>query len=183
MNIEFKRVTKNLPEYKRIKQLYFSAFPAEERAPFFLMTKRTKRKDVDFLAIYNDKKWVGFIYIINHLDLSYVFYFALNDNERGKGIGSAVLEKIKELYNGRRFFLALETLDKTADNYAQRISRSNFYQKNGLNKLNIAIKEGNVVYDAMGFGGEVKPKEYTEMMLNYTGFFFSKLYKIEMYEK
>ena len=62
------------------------------------------------------------------------------------------------------FFLALEQLDKNADNYAQRVSRSKFYQKNGLQKLCISIKEGNVMYDAMGFGGEVKPEEYREMM-------------------
>lgn len=49
MNIEFKRVTKKLPEYKQIKQLYFSAFPSEERAPFYLMIKRTKEKMSIFL--------------------------------------------------------------------------------------------------------------------------------------
>ncbi|WP_405355027.1 GNAT family N-acetyltransferase [Ruminococcus sp.] len=182
MNIEFKRVTKKLPEYRKLRQLYFTAFPAEERAPFYLLIKRAKREDVDFLAIYNENKWVGMIYIINHLDLSYVFYFALNDSQRGKGIGSAVLQKIHKLYSGRRFFLALETLDKNADNYAQRVSRSKFYQKNGLQKLCISIKEGNVVYDAMGFGGEIKPEEYREMMKNYTGFFFSRLYSIDMFE-
>lgn len=39
-----------------------------------------------------------------------------------------------------------------------------------------------MLYDAMGFGGEVKPEEYIEMMKNYTGFFFSMLYKVEMFE-
>lgn len=39
-----------------------------------------------------------------------------------------------------------------------------------------------MLYDAMGFGGEVKPEEYREMMKNYTGFFFSMLYKVEMFE-
>lgn len=52
------------------------------------------------------------IYIINYLDLSYVFYFALDDSQRGQGIGSAVLREIRKLYSGRRFFLALEQLDK-----------------------------------------------------------------------
>ncbi len=182
MNIEFKRVTKKLPEYKNIKQLYFRAFPKEERAPFSLMLSRGKRNDVDFIAIYNDGKWVGFIYIINYLDLSYVFYFALNDSERGKGVGSAVLAEIRKMYSGRRFFLALERLDKNSENYAQRLSRSSFYQKNGLVKLNTSIKEGNVVFDSMGFGGEINPDEYKEMMKSYTGFFFSKIYNGEMYK-
>lgn len=84
MNIEFKRVTKKLPEYKQIKQLYFSAFPSEERAPFYLMIKRTKRENVDFLAIYCEKKWVGMIYIINYLDLSYVFTLLLMTVKEGK---------------------------------------------------------------------------------------------------
>ena len=175
MIIEFKKVTKKLPEYKQIKQLYFSAFPPEERAPFCLLIGRTKRENIDFLSIYNDG-------IINYLDLSYVFYFALDDSQRGQGIGSAVLREIRKLYSGRRFFLALEQLDKNAENYAQRLSRSRFYQKNGLKKLKISIKEGNVVYDSMGFGGEVKPDEYMAMMKNYTGFFFSMLYKVEMFE-
>ena len=44
MNIEFKRVTKKLPEYKQIKQLYFSAFPSEERAPFYLNDKTNQKR-------------------------------------------------------------------------------------------------------------------------------------------
>lgn len=112
MNIEFKRVTKKLPEYKQIKQLYFSAFPSEERAPFYLMIKRTKRENVDFLAIYCEKKWVGMIYIINYLDLSYVFYFALDDSQRGQGIALPCSERFINFTVAEDFFLHLNSLTK-----------------------------------------------------------------------
>ena len=42
MNIEFKRVTKKLPEYKQIKQLYFSAFPSEERLSLIHISEPTR---------------------------------------------------------------------------------------------------------------------------------------------
>lgn len=38
----FKKVTKQLDDYKSVKELYLSAFPSVERVPFWLLMKNQK---------------------------------------------------------------------------------------------------------------------------------------------
>ena len=51
------------------------------------------------------------------------------------------IEALKKQYHGSRFFLALETLDKAADNYEQRVKRHSFYEKCGLSDMPYKLKE------------------------------------------
>lgn len=38
----FKKVTKQLDDYKSVKELYLTAFPPVERVPFWLLMKKSK---------------------------------------------------------------------------------------------------------------------------------------------
>ena len=52
----FKKVTKQICNYKSVKELYISAFPAVERVPFWLLMKKSKNDGADFYAIYDEEK-------------------------------------------------------------------------------------------------------------------------------
>ena len=71
--------------------------------------------------------------------------------------------------------LALEQLNKNAENYEQRVKRHAFYERCGLTDLPYKIKEGTVVYSIMGTGETVEPEEYREMMDDFLGGFFTRL--------
>lgn len=176
------RVTKKLKEYKQIKQLYHQAFPRNERAPFWLLMRKSKQPTADFLALYDNKNWVGIAYIVKGEQLAYLFYLAIKPEARGKGYGAEVLDILRERYQESKFFLALETLDKTADNYEQRLKRHSFYEKCGLSDMPHQIKEASVIYDIMGVGEAVEPQEYRQLMQNYLGKFFSTLIDTRMIE-
>lgn len=176
------RVKKNLKEYKQIKQLYQQAFPRNERAPFWLLMKKSKQPTVDFWALYDNENWLGIAYIVKGEHLAYLFYLAIKPEARGKGYGKKVIDILKERYYGSKFFLALETLDKTAPNYEQRVKRHSFYQKCGLSDMLYHIKEASVIYDIMGVGENVEPQEYRRLMQNYLGKFFSTLIDTRMIE-
>ena len=90
MSIELRK-TKSRTEFKKMKALYKSAFPAEERAPFRLLKAKANKENVDCLSIYNDGEWIGMLYTVSLRDLSYVFYFAVSDCCRNKGFGTAAL--------------------------------------------------------------------------------------------
>ena len=166
-------VTKKLPEFKLIKQLYNEAFPDDERAPFNLLMRKAKK--ADFFAFYDNGKWVGLTYIVRHNNLAYIFYIAITPEQRGKGYGTAAMKALIEFYKDCRLFLALEQLDKTAENYDQRVKRHEFYKNCGLSKLPYQIKEGNVIYDIMGVGGKVEPEEYRALIDNYLGWFMKRI--------
>ncbi len=169
MQITLKRVDKKCEDYQRIKQLYKTAFPAEERAPFWLLSIRSKKPAVDFWGIYDGPHWVGLMYVVSYAKLSYLFYFAVSSQMRGQGYGSGALEALKKQYSDHRIFLAIEQVDEKADNYAERVKRKAFYQRNGFTELHQKLQEGTVVYELLGIGGAVKAEEYDRLIEQFTG--------------
>ena len=163
MNGTLARMTFGRAEMKWVKALFLSAFPPEERPSFFIMRLRA-RHYTDWWLIQSGGKNAGFFYVIRDERLAYLFFFAVDEAFRGRGIGSEALRKLIKLYEGKTFFLAIEPLDETADNYDMRVRRLNFYQRNGLRRLNQWIREGPVVYDVLGVGEKVQREDYHRLI-------------------
>jgi GNAT superfamily N-acetyltransferase len=176
MIITLKKVSRDIPEFDKIKNLYSNAFPEDEKAPFSLLYFKRNKDNVDFFSIHADGEWVGFAYAVSEKDVTYLFYFAIDEEVRGKGYGSAALKALIKHYEGQRFFLALEQLDESADNFDERIHRRHFYARNGLRSLDCRLREGKVVYDVMGVGGKIEPEEYGHLMSRYMGSIFTKIF-------
>ena len=62
--IRFEIIDENTKNLEEIKQLYFDAFPFEERIPFYIMVLVGNDRGVEFLSIYDDDKWLGFIHTL-----------------------------------------------------------------------------------------------------------------------
>ncbi len=169
-------------DYKNIKTLYKSAFPPEERPPFFIIKNKAKKGKAQMLAARDGETFIGFAYLICCLDMAYLFFFAIDEAKRAMGYGSEILRLLRERYQGKRLFLAREQLDETADNYSQRVSRRNFYRKSGFEDLPCRIKEASVVYDVMGIGGNISPKEYDELITSWAGGLIRKLVDMRVLE-
>ncbi len=161
-------------EIKQIKELYFSAFPKEERAPFGMMTRKARQGKGRMLAAKDGDTFAGFAYIIENADCAYLFYLAIISGARGRGYGSAVLGKLRETYKGKRLFLARESLDPASDNYDQRVRRHEFYLRNGFEDLACKIREYKVTFDVMSIGGNITPDDYKEIMTPWCGKFLVK---------
>ncbi len=57
MALFVKKVKKSMQDYKQILELYKSAFPKNERIPLCLLKWDCKRKNIDFLAFYDDENF------------------------------------------------------------------------------------------------------------------------------
>ena len=183
MRMTLKRVKSSLPEYNKVKELYLTAFPPEERPPFSLIISKTGREDVDFWAIYADGRWIGLAYVISHGDLSYLYYLAVSESVRGRGCGSAIMRTLLRMYEGQRLFLALEQLDESAANNNERIKRRQFYSKNGLIPVNCMIREGSVIYDVMGTSETLSPDECQKLMSGYFGRLLTAILPVRAFPK
>ena len=181
MKITLKRINLFSPDYPKISRLYKTAFPADERAPIWVLTYKADRENVDFWGLYANDQWIGLAYAISEKDLTYLFYLALAEDVRGKGLGSKALQALMKKYSDKRFYIALEQLDPSADNIGERIKRRQFYLKNGLKPINRTIREASVVYDVMSTG-DVQPEEYNTMMRNYLGKRVSRLVSMNIVE-
>lgn len=162
-------------DYKRIKALFLSAFPSEERPPFFTVKLRAQCKKARMLIAEDNGDFIGFAYLICLRDMAYLFFLAISDDMRGRGYGSQVLQLLRREYTGGRLFLAREQLDAQAPNYAQRLSRHSFYIKNGFTDWNCQIKEVDVVYDVMGIGDSISATEYNELITAWAGRLWMRL--------
>ena len=171
----------NKREYKLIKRLFISAFPKEERPPFYILSTRAKCGKGDMLIAKDDGEFVGFIYVVSNGELSYLFFLAVEDSKRGKGYGTKILDAVKTRYSGNKIFLARERLDEPCDNLEQRQNRHKFYLKNGFADLDCKIVEGGVVFDAMSIGGGITNAEYSALIDSWCGKFARK--RIGMYVK
>lgn len=175
MELKFKELPKKKAERKKIKKLYQKAFPRDERLPFWMLKIKAKSEGNLFYSIYDEDKFVGIVYLIIKDGITYVFYLAIDSENRGKGYGSIVLEKIKKEQNPESVILCIEEIDKNAENYEQRVKRKKFYQKSGFEETGYKSKEGKRFYELLIYGKKYDKQKYEEIMKKVWG---NKLYSI-----
>ena len=163
MTVTLRKTSSRRAERKWHKDLFESAFPPEERPPFFVLRLRARRC-TDWWVIQSGGQNAGFFYVIRDERLAYLFFFAVDEQFRGQGIGSEALRQLLSLYQRQTFFLAVEPPDETADNYAMRIRRIGFYRRNGLHPLDQWVREGDVVYSLLGVGNRIESEDYHRLI-------------------
>lgn len=164
---------------KQIKRLYRTAFPANERAPLFLLFRRTDNGRDSFRAVVDEEKFVGLVYTISTAKMVYVFFLAVEDEMRGKGYGTEILTQIKEMHSDKAVSLMIEdTEELDAENYEERLNRLKFYERNGFQKLSVKINEAGVSYDLLGTDASVTQADFLDMMKDWLGsFLFGIIYR------
>ena len=126
------RPYEHAPSRRAVRKLYHTAFPKEERLPFFALRALTVREGCNVTAYYDSDTFVGFTYDATRGNVLYLMFFAVAGEVRGKGYGSAILSYLKECYPGKEIVLNIELLDENAENYEERVRRFKFYEKNGF---------------------------------------------------
>ena len=122
--------------------LYRSAFPKEERIPWSLLRLCAKRRGVELCGYLADGTFCGLTYHIVTNDGVMIMFFAVDGTLRSKGYGSAILAHLKELYAPRALLLHVEPLDDpTAANYADRVRRLRFYERNGFCDTGLDVRD------------------------------------------
>lgn len=161
---------------KQIKKLYRSAFPAKERAPLIMLFKKTKYDRYNFYSIVNDDEFIGLVYTMEAEKMVYVFFFAITQENRGKGYGTKALECIKKMHPDKAVALMIEdTTDTSAPNIEERINRLGFYERNGFERLGIHINEAGVDYELLGTDKTITRDDFLNMMRAYVGSFLFKI--------
>ena len=161
--IRFEKIDENTKNLEEIKQLYVDAFPFEERVPFYIMLLVGNDRGVEFLSIYDDDTWLGFIHTLVGEKLSYIFYFAIDSSLRQSGYGSKIIREYKKIHP--KLSLAIEPLEDNSDNIRQRKKRLEFYEKNGFETLDTRVVEMGVEFELMGAKGmEIKESDYKSLV-------------------
>ncbi|MFD1432787.1 GNAT family N-acetyltransferase [Lacticaseibacillus yichunensis] len=169
MRLTYAPVIRQMKDYPLIKRLYFSAFPAAERAPLRSLLRAAQRPGKEFFAYYHDHQFVGFSYLVTSGDLAYLMFLAVDDKLRGKGYGSQILEAVAAGRPTARLLLNTEVLDADAPNALTRQRRREFYENNGFVSSGWQVTEFGVDYELMCRPGRVSPDEYRDLTKKYAG--------------
>ena len=167
MKLQYEIITENHQDLSKIRHLYLTAFPEDERAPFDSLIQRAKKPNIDFVAFYDEKQFCGFTYLIKEEHLLYIFYFAVDDHLRNKGYGSMIINYLKEIYKDYSIFLEIEVLNPTEANYAQRKRRKDFYIRNEFRESGYGYTFG-VEYEVMIYGNGHQPKLWHDLFYHFS---------------
>ena len=150
-----------------LKNLYESSFPEDEKVPYDLLLAKAKEEKISLLNVVKDDEFVGLAFVVNHLDITFLFYLAVKEEERNQGIGSSILSYINNKYKDNRVIINIEALDEKASNYDERLKRKAFYERNGFVDLAYQIREYGVTYEMFSIDGKMVTKEeYIDLMSN-----------------
>lgn len=169
LNLEIAR-KQQMPQ---IKKLYKSAFPRNERKPFFIISRKHKQGNMEILSL-NDGSFAGLCITMFYQDLVLLDYFAIDETIRGKGYGREALIQLRKRYKGRRFFLEIEKPEDGAENNEERIRRKKFYLENGFLETQIVVNLFGVTMELLCYDCKVTFEEYYGLYQSVLGDFIVK---------
>jgi GNAT superfamily N-acetyltransferase len=170
-------ITEQSGELNIIKNLYHRAFPKNERIPFWFLLWRARRNNIDFIAIFDNEVFIGFTYLIHNKDITFVLYLAICESFRSKGYGSKILELLKCRAPCNRIILCIESPYVKSGNQHQREKREVFYLRNGFLQAHLNVLECGETYEVLTSNGEIKMKEYLNLLKSFIGRFLYTFFK------
>ena len=90
---------------EKIKQLYETAFPEDEQIPWKDLMRLIEEMPLDFTAYYDGEDPIGFTIVYPRKQFNWYWYFAVQEELRGKGFGQQILTQMIEHYKGQSFVL------------------------------------------------------------------------------
>lgn len=172
MSIELKQIFsgKRLDE---IHALYETAFPAGEKKPFSMIVSGQDTGLVEILAVEKDDCFLGLAIMAKAGDRVLLDYFAIADEVRGHGVGSAALQALREKYQGMRIIIEIEStkcIDE--EELVLRTRRKKFYLRNGFTMLPYYIDLWGTEMEMLSNGVPCPYEEYLDI---YTTAFGTKV--------
>ena len=135
MMIELKQVFSG-KRLEEVHALYETAFPACEKKPFSMITAGQETGLVEILAIEENNGFLGLAIMAKAGDRVLLDYFAIADQARGHGVGSAALRALRGKYQGMRLIIEIEsTKCVDEEELFLRTRRKKFYLRNGFTML------------------------------------------------
>ena len=141
---------------KKVKEIYNSSFPKEERIPFWMMFFTSFTNTTDFFAFYDDDTLIGFTYMAKVNNILFIMFLAVDENTRCKGYGSKILNLIKQKYPNDKIIISV-----TKENNNSRESNIiNFCSKNDFKYTGYLMKSGEKIQEIFIYNGDFKKREF-----------------------
>lgn len=153
---------KGLRQWADVYKLYQKAFPRSEKKPFSVILKKYQEGKTDIWRFTRNGRFAGIIITINGTEHILVDYLAVEEHQRGSGIGSEILPLMRRHYAGKGIFLEIESVYEDCENQAERIRRKHFYEKCGMQSMEVFVWLFGVKMELMGFDCRLTYQQYRD---------------------
>lgn len=164
MNIKVIKVTNNFDDIDKINILAKEAFPPEEYLSPKKLIEMSGSSGINFLAIYDESLFVGFVVVQIYKKMVYLFFLAIENSLRSKGYGKSIINLLKEMYPNYQNVVDFEMVDSKSKNYEQRKRRRNFYLKNGYKETGYFLNYLDVDYEIFSMDENFDVDEFKELL-------------------
>lgn len=162
--IDFVRVDDAFPDWESLDLLNRAAFPPDEYLAMETQLALVRKGEFVIWAAYTEGKFAGFATLRFYQHLVYLCYLAVEESRRSKGIGSQILQKLREVEAARQIIVEMELIDAHAANNNDRIRRKAFYLRNGFDETGWGVRYFGVSYELCATDGRLDIDLYQEMM-------------------
>ncbi len=157
----------------KVKRLYKSAFPKEERKPFTLLKRLNKLGKEKMLGIFDDNdEFLGLVFVAERGGVLLVDYLATVAEKRNTGIGREALKLLDEAYPDKVIVIEIEDTTIDSPDKEIRMRRKSFYERCGYTKDSFSISLFGVRMEILTKGGRVSFEDYKAI---YSGLLGEKL--------
>lgn len=151
-----------------VKRIYTESFSKEDRMPFIMMIMMSYLPNTEFLSFYDADKLCGFVYMATIRKITFVMFFAVDQNIRLKGYGSCILDKIRSIHPTNKIVVTIEPCDTGVNDYEQRLKRKRFYINNGYAETGHFIKLGGKTQEIIVNNGTFNKREFMLFFMQYS---------------
>lgn len=137
---------------EEVRHLYETAFPPEEQIPWDDVMVLVERMPLDFTIYYDEEQLQGFTIVYPRKPFNWLWYFAVPEQLRGKGVGQQILSRVNEKYKDCTNILDMESPEQECENQAVRRRRHAFYLRNGFRDTGVGHSFGGIDYTIMMMG-------------------------------
>ncbi len=139
-------------DWLRVRRLYRSAFPREERKPFAIIRGMCRRGKTDVWVLRMDGRFAGFAATVNGDGMILLDYLAVTRELSGRGVGSAALQALAAAYEGQGLFVEIECADLPGEDQPLRMRRRDFYERAGFVPCGTSASVFGVPMELLGRG-------------------------------
>lgn len=164
MRLNIEHITEKSRFWEKVNILAKEAFPPEEYLAPSELVKMAQTDKFDFLALLDGDTFVGFMVVQTYEELAYLFFLAIDAENRGKGYGSQAIETLRAEYPDKTHTVDFEMLDDAAPNREQREKRRNFYLRNGYQRTGLFLSYLGVDYEVFCMGDAFNIDTFKAMM-------------------
>lgn len=133
-----------------LKNEYRRHFPKEERKPYATIMQLVFQRRYEGYGMYDNGQLCGYALVMKHKGDVLLDYFAVQEDLRGRGVGTAFLNRLCDtfLQQGQVVFAEIEMEEPgdTADRAAEKKARQKFYTDNGWRATGASLTLFDVDY-------------------------------------